>query len=240
LHDTVYGVTLTGSRPAHGHHYAPTTEVLYPAPMTHQLHEAQTQGSITAGPQEPIGTQTPRSPAHLFLAFSMIALQGFGGILGIIQRELVERRHWLTNRDFLEDWSVAQVLPGPNVVNLGIIFGARHFGLAGAVAAVSGLLLFPLILVLGFGVLYGTYAHYPEVNGALKAMSAVATGLIAAAGLKLGVSLKGHPLGRLQCIVAASISFIAVAILRIPLAYVLLGIGTIACLLTYRRLRSRA
>ncbi|MGB4928029.1 MAG: chromate transporter, partial [Giesbergeria sp.] len=60
----------------------------------------------------------PENPRALFLAFTTLALQGFGGVLAVVQRELVERRHWLTNEEFIEDWAVAQVMPGPNVVNL--------------------------------------------------------------------------------------------------------------------------
>lgn len=179
----------------------------------------------------------PGSPAALFTAFSLIALQGFGGIIGIIQRELVDRRRWLTNEGFLEDWAVAQVMPGPNVVNLGIILGSRYFGLRGAVAAVAGLLLFPLVLALLFAWLYGLHAERPEVANALRAMGAVATGLISAAGLRLALALRKHPLGPAWCIAIGGLSFAGIAFLRWPLSYVLLGLGTLSCVLTYRRLR---
>jgi hypothetical protein len=68
-------------------------------------------------------SSSPRSSGHLFRAFSVIALQGFGGVLAVVQRELVERRGWLTREQFLEGWAVAQTLPGPNVVNLALMLG---------------------------------------------------------------------------------------------------------------------
>ena len=77
----------------------------------------------------------PENPRALFLAFTTLALQGFGGVLAVVQRELVERRHWLTNEEFIEDWAVAQVMPGPNVVNLAVMMGDRYFGLRGALSA---------------------------------------------------------------------------------------------------------
>lgn len=64
------------------------------------------------------GVPAPGRPADLFWAFSWLSLQGFGGVLAVVQRELGARRRWLTNEQFVEDWAVAQVLPGPNVCNL--------------------------------------------------------------------------------------------------------------------------
>jgi len=51
----------------------------------------------------------------------------------------VEKRRWLTPRQFVEDWAVAQIMPGPNVVNLSMMIGGRHFGLSGALAALAGI-----------------------------------------------------------------------------------------------------
>ncbi|MCS6811018.1 MAG: chromate transporter, partial [Tepidimonas sp.] len=90
---------------------------------------------------------TPRSPMQLFWAFTWLALQGFGGVLAVAQRELVQRRQWLTREQFVHDWAVAQLLPGPNVVNLALMIGGRQFGWRGALAALAGMLLAPLVLL---------------------------------------------------------------------------------------------
>lgn len=71
----------------------------------------------------------PTSLSDLFWSFSWLALQGFGGVLAVVQRELVEKKRWLTLEEFVEDWAAAQVLPGPNVINLALMIGGRHFGL---------------------------------------------------------------------------------------------------------------
>jgi len=94
--------------------------------------------------------QAPRSKTDLFVSFTLLALQGFGGVLAVVQRELVDKKQWLTLDEFVEDWSVAQILPGPNVVNLALMIGGRAFGLPGALAALAGLLLAPTVLVLLF------------------------------------------------------------------------------------------
>jgi len=68
-------------------------------------------------------TNAPRSKTDLFVSFTLLALQGFGGVLAVVQRELVEKKKWLTQDEFIEDWAVAQILPGPNVVNLSLMLG---------------------------------------------------------------------------------------------------------------------
>lgn len=179
----------------------------------------------------------PKSPRDLFLSFSLIALQGFGGVLAIIQREIVEKRQWLTREEFIEDWAVAQIMPGPNVVNLSLIIGDRYFGLRGALAALAGMLTAPLILILLLVLLYAQYSNHPGVAGALRGMAAVATGLIAGTGFKLSGALKSNLLGAPLCALFATACFAMVALLRWPLAYVLLGLGVIACTLAYRKLK---
>ncbi len=178
----------------------------------------------------------PASKADLFFSFSMLALQGFGGVLAVVQRELVEKKRWLTREEFLEDWAVAQILPGPNVVNLSLMIGDRYFGFAGALAALAGMLAFPLVIVLALAALMGGVSDSTQVQGALRGMGAVAAGLIAATGVKLIGALKGNPLGVPVCWVLAVLSFVAIALLRWPLVAVLFGMGGLACAWTYRQL----
>lgn len=178
----------------------------------------------------------PHSRTDLFLSFSALALQGFGGVLAIVQRELVENKQWLTREEFLEEWAVAQVLPGPNVVNLSLMIGGRYFGLGGALAALAGMLTFPLLIVLALAAFLGTHADLPAVQGALRGMGAVAAGLIAATGIKMVAALSSNVLGRWACVAMAAVTFAAVALWRLPLAWVLGGLGGLACLWAYHRL----
>ncbi len=178
----------------------------------------------------------PQSLTDLFVSFSVLALQGFGGVLAVAQRELVERKRWMTNEEFVEEWAVAQIMPGPNIINLCIMIGGRYFGLRGALAALAGMLLVPMLIVLLLALVYAQFATHPGVIGALRGMGAVAAGLIVATGLKLFPALKKNALGLATCIGFGVLCFVAVALLRWPLAYVLLGLGPIACVMTYRRL----
>ena len=181
-------------------------------------------------------TARPASLADLFLSFTWLALQGFGGVVAIVQRELVERKRWLTQDEFLEDWAVAQVLPGPNVVNLSMMIGARYFGLPGAMAALAGMLTLPLVLVLCLAALHAQVGDHPGVRGAFRGMAAVSAGMFCAAALRLATSLTRNPLPLTWCIALGAAGFILVALVRVPLLPVLLGVGGLACVLCYRKL----
>lgn len=184
-------------------------------------------------------THGPRSLADLFWSFSLLALQGFGGVLAVVQRELVEKKQWLTADEFVEDWAVAQILPGPNVVNLSLIIGGRHFGVRGALVALAGMLTFPMLVVVTLAALFAGVADHQAAQGALRGLSAVAAGLIAATGLKLLPALRRNAMGRPACAVIALAAFLAVGLLRLPLIWVLLGLGLPACVWAWYQL-SRA
>jgi chromate transporter len=177
----------------------------------------------------------PQSLSDLFWSFTWLALQGFGGVLAVVQRELVDRKQWLTREEFVEDWAVAQILPGPNVVNLSLMIGDRYFGLRGAMVALAGMLVFPLLVVLVFAAVFAGIADSPAAQGALRGMGAVAAGLISATGLKLVGALKKNVMGTPVCSALAAITFIAIALLRIPLIWVLLVVGGLACVWAYRQ-----
>ncbi|MDP3253713.1 MAG: chromate transporter [Hydrogenophaga sp.] len=176
----------------------------------------------------------PESKTDLFVSFTWLALQGFGGVLAVVQRELVEKKRWMTREQFVEDWAVAQIMPGPNVVNLSMMIGGRYFGLPGALAALAGMLCAPMVVVLLLAVLYGNVADTPIAQNALRGMGAVAAGLITATGIKLISALDKNAMGLGVCIALAALTFVAIALLRWPLLWVLLGIGSCACVWAYR------
>jgi chromate transporter len=182
----------------------------------------------------------PRSRSDLFFSFTLLALQGFGGVLAVVQRELVEKKRWMTREQFVEEWAVAQIMPGPNVVNLSLMIGGRYFGLGGALAALAGMLAIPLVLVLALAALYSGVADSAVAQGALRGMGAVAAGLVTATGLKLIGALGRNPMGLLVCLGLAALTFVAIALLRWPLIWVLLGIGGSGCAWAWVRLGAAA
>ena len=182
----------------------------------------------------PAVRNAPTSNADLFFSFNWLALQGFGGVLAVVQRELVEKKKWLTLEEFVEDWSVAQILPGPNVINLALMIGGKHFGWRGALSALAGLLLVPTILVLIITSVIAGVADSEAMQGALRGMGAVSAGLIMATGIKMLPALKTNPMGLVACIALAIITFFAIAIWRLPLSWVLLTLGPLASLWAWR------
>jgi len=183
------------------------------------------------------GRLQPKSLTDLFVSFSVLALQGFGGVLAVVQRELVEKKRWLTREEFLEEWAVAQIMPGPNVVNLSIMIGSRYFGWRGALASLAGMLTFPLLVVLGLALVYAEFSSNPHVAGALRGMGAVAAGLIMATGLKLVTALRTSVLGIPLCALLGAAAFIAIAWMKLPLLWVLLGVGGVGWALAWSRLK---
>lgn len=177
---------------------------------------------------------------ELFFAFNWLALQGFGGVLAVVQHELVERKRWFTREEFVEEWAVAQIMPGPNVINLALMIGARYFGLRGAMTALAGMLAVPLLIVLLLALVYARFADVPQVAGALRGMGAVAAGLVTATGLKLFGALRRNSLGMAVCSALGLATFACIALLRLPLAWVLLGLGGLGFVLAWRKLGTPA
>ena len=177
----------------------------------------------------------PRSNAELFTTFTRLALQGFGGVLAVAQRELVEYRGWLTRDQFIEMLAISQVLPGPNIVNLSLMLGDRYYGLRGAASALAGLLAVPLVIVLALATAYAEFASVPIVAGALRGMGAVAAGLVIATAAKLSGTLRTNRMGPLLGTGFALLTFLMIAWLRWPLAWVVVGLGTIAVAVAWHK-----
>ena len=155
---------------------------------------------------------------ELFLRFTQIAVSGFGGVGPWAQRMVVEERGWLSSEEFTDMMSLCQFLPGPNIVNLAVCVGARFHGVRGALAAFVGLMAGPFAIVLALGVLFTQYGHLPEVASAFRGISAAAAGFIVAMGLKMAASRRL----RSAMAVFAVITFISIALVRLPLGVFLL------------------
>ena len=154
---------------------------------------------------------------ELFLAFSRISLTSFGGAIFWARRELVERQRWLTEREFVDVFTLGQLLPGPNVLNLTVIVGHRFAGWTGAAAAAAGFLGWPCLIIVGMGMLYQLYGALPQVQQALTGMSSVAAGLLFATVIKLATVL---PRGWRPWLFGV-LAFVGVGVLRWPLLWVM-------------------
>jgi chromate transporter len=177
---------------------------------------------------------------RLFTAFSSLALSGFGGVLPFAYRALVEQRKWLDAREFASLLAIAQVMPGPTICNLSVMIGQRFAGAAGACAALAGMVLGPSCIVVALGIAWQHYGGILAVKNALGGMSAVAIGLIAATGVKMGIALfrpatepviekvRYWTTRRFVQIALCALAFVGVGILHWPLAAVVAALAPIA------------
>ena len=178
----------------------------------------------------------PVSLGALWWVFNRLALQGFGGVLPVAHRELIERERWVSPQQFVELLTLGQVLPGPNIINMAIILGDRFLGWRGALVAVLGLLALPLLIVLGLAMTYQQFAANPLVAGALRGMGVVAAGLVIATAVKLACTFKGNPTGLATCAVLGATTAVMVGGLRWPMLGVVLGLGGLGMALAWRAL----
>ncbi len=190
----------------------------------------QRGAAATATATAPPGP-APRSLRELFLAFTGLALHGFGGVLPWAQRVIVEERRWLTREDFVEVLAFAQLLPGPNVCNLALMVGDRFFGWRGAIVALAGMLAAPAALVLTMATFYSHFADHPLFRQALTGMGAVAAGLVIATAFKMAMAYRK----RWPWLAFGIAAFVGVGVLRMPLAYVVAVLGPIATVVAWWR-----
>ena len=162
----------------------------------------------------------------LFVAFGTVALSGFGGVLPWTRRMIVDRRRWMTAEEFNDAYALCNFLPGPNVVNVSIVVGARFHGVRGSLAAFAGLLTLPIVAILTLAVLYERFGQLPGIDAVLRGVGAAAAGLISATGLRMATALSAMP----RSLVFVAITFVAIAILRWPLIPVLLGLAPLSVL----------
>jgi chromate transporter len=171
--------------------------------------------------------------AELFRAFVMVSLSGFGGALPWARRMIVERRQWMTAEEFNEAFSLSQFLPGPNVINFSVVFGARFGGAAGAAVALAGLLGPPLVIVTILAALYARYGDIEVLGRILSGIASAAAGLLIAVVAKMAAPLfaKRWDFGPPMAILA----FIGIALMHWPLPIVFAVLAPVSIALAWLR-----
>jgi chromate transporter len=165
-------------------------------------------------------TSTPPSLIALFLAFAKMSLAGFGGVLVFARRAIVDEHRWMTADEFNETFALCHFLPGPNIVNLSVVFGSRFRGLAGGFAAFAGLVGPPVVVVTVLAALYGRFGEVEALRRILSGVSCAAVGLLIAVVFRMMMPLirKRDWVG----LVLLALVFAAIGVLRLPLPAVLL------------------
>jgi chromate transporter len=159
----------------------------------------------------------PPSLAALFGNFFMVGVLGFGGVLPLARRMIVEQRRWLSAKEFTDLLALCQFLPGANVGNVCVALGARWHGPIGSVAALGGLLMAPVAIVIGLGAIYLRWRGEPAVAHAFLGLAAAASGLVLATAIRIAGPIRTRP----RAVAVAAVAFVALALLRLPLFWVL-------------------
>jgi chromate transporter len=149
----------------------------------------------------------------LFRGFLLLGLSGFGGVLPLARRMIVDERKWLTPIEFTEMLGLCQFLPGGNIINISVALGARFHGVRGAAAALIGLVAAPTAIVVVLGTIYVRYQSEPHVVHMFAGLAAAAAGLLVAMAIQMARPLWGRPLP----IVFAVACFLAIVVLHFPL-----------------------
>jgi chromate transporter len=171
-------------------------------------------------PVAELASASPPGLLTLFLAFAKMSLAGFGGVLVWARRAIVEQHGWMTPEEFNETFALCHFLPGPNIVNLSVVFGARFRGVPGAIAAFAGLLGPPVVIVTILAILYARFGDIEALRRTLAGVSCAAVGLLFAVIFRMMLPLlkKREPVS-LALLIAV---FVAVGVMRWPLPTVLL------------------
>jgi chromate transporter len=174
------------------------------------------------------------TPLELFISFSKIGMSGFGGVLPWARRTLVERDKVLTSEEFSAILGICQIVPGPNIVNLAVCIGSRFAGARGAIAAILGLTLGPIAIVMLLAVLYDHYSYLESVQGVLRGISAVGVGLIASTGFKMLKDEFRYP----AMFIVVIVTILAASYFHLGLGWVVLISSPLALILAWKKAHS--
>jgi chromate transporter len=193
-----------------------------------------------AGASRPRAAMPDRPPfaggfIQLFLVFSQIGLSSFGGSVAVwMHREFVERRGWLDESEFATALAAARIMPGVNIVNLAVLVGQRLKGFTGATAAVAGLLIGPILVVIGLGALYQRFAGIVLLQNILEGIAASTIGLLISMGITSGRRIireritSGRKIESAGAIAVLAATFVLVALLRFPTVLTVLFVAPLS------------
>ena len=154
----------------------------------------------------------------LFLGFMKLGLMGFGGVLPLAHRLIVEDQKWLSSEKFTDLLGICQILPGGNIVNMAVAIGYDFAGIKGAISAVFGLMLAPTIIVISLYQIYVNFQEITLVQNIIQGLAATAAGLLFATGLKMLKPLIKSKLTYLTIL----LTIIFMLLIKLPLALTLL------------------
>src|SRR5712672_4416156 len=132
--------------------------------------------------------RVPYSLAQLALYFLKLGSIGFGGpvaLVGYMYRDLVEGRHWITDEDYKEGLTLAQLMPGPLAAQLAMYLGYVHYRILGATVVGIAFVLPSFLMVIALGAAYVAYGGLTWMRAVFYGVGASVIGIIAISAYKL-------------------------------------------------------
>jgi chromate transporter len=164
----------------------------------------------------------------LLRLIAVFAWTGFsslgGGRSAYFHDALVRRRGLVRHDEFVQDFTLSQVLPGPNFSNLAVVLGYRLAGLAGGVWGLLAIVLPGAVILLGASALYAQGAFGPGATLLMRGLSAAVVGLVLVTSLRI---MRGSLRGG-RAVVVAGLTFAAVGPLRLPTVAVVLVMAVLS------------
>jgi chromate transporter len=130
----------------------------------------------------------PSSRRELIRYFLLLGTLGFGGpiaLAGYMQRDLVERRRWISKQDYVEGLALAQLSPGPLAAQLAMYLGWVRGGASGAALIGAAFVLPSFVMVIALALLYIRFGGLPWMQGIFYGVGAAVIAIIARSTIKL-------------------------------------------------------
>jgi chromate transporter len=127
--------------------------------------------------------------ASIFWSFFKIGPVTFGGgyaMIPLIEREVVDRRQWVSTKDITDVFAISESIPGAIAINSATFVGFRIAGIRGAIAAMAGVLLPTFLIVIALSILFLKVQDNPKIEAAFRGIRASIVALIVFAGYKIG------------------------------------------------------
>ena len=172
----------------------------------------------------------------LFLTFAHIGALSFGGgysMLPLLQRELVEKRGWLTGGEMTDFFSVGQCLPGVISVNTAVFAGYKQKGTPGSIASVFGVVFPSVVFILIIAAFFTSFADYPIVQRAFVGLRVCVSVLIINTVFKLW---KDAIADKLSIVIFAAVLLISI-FTSIPVAIIVIAAGAAGIIISALRRR---
>lgn len=173
---------------------------------------------------------------ELYYVFAKIGTFTIGGglaMMPMIQKELIEKRHWITDDELLDYYAVGQSTPGIVAVNVSTFVGYKQLGILGGIIATFGMVTPSLVIIMLLAKFINSIDDYPIVQKALKGINVAVTALLTS----VVINFSKKTIKNVFNAICMMISFVVVFFLKIQSFYIILAALLIGTIITAIKLK---